>query len=200
MWMIGVTCAANENMNWPMFWRGPLSILPEREAIKITFVFVRSVPMKSEGWNMPATVLLDHTDMQHTHHVVPKTDEDAFFLEDDPRDHPEDFIWTENPYDQRGAETMNKVALQQAATALNNVTTKPKPIEEPAKPKIEEPDAIFLNSARILRAAVILEFIDGIQITGVVKSFGRYSIEVLPDGAERKEIIFKHALRHMRRS
>jgi RNA chaperone Hfq len=94
---------------------------------------------------------------------------------------------------------MNKVALQQAATALNNVTTKPKPIEELAKPKaIEDPDIAFMISARMMRAPVVFEFNDGTQLTGIVQSFGRYSISIAVD--ERSEIIWKHAIKRMRRA
>jgi hypothetical protein len=72
---------------------------------------------------------------------------------------------------------MNKVALQQAAAALNNVVAKPK-IEEPAKPKvIEEPDVAFMISARMMRAPVVFEFVDGTQLTGIVQSFGRFDFD-----------------------
>jgi sRNA-binding regulator protein Hfq len=82
---------------------------------------------------------------------------------------------------------MKKVALQQAAAALNNVV----------KPKaIEEPDVAFMISARMMRAPVVFEFNDGTQLTGLVQSFGRHSISIVV--AERSEIIWKHALKHMR--
>jgi sRNA-binding regulator protein Hfq len=84
---------------------------------------------------------------------------------------------------------MNKAALQQAAAALGNV------VKTPPKP-IEEPDVVFMISARMMRAPVVFEFNDGTQL-GLVQSFGRYSISVVV--AERSEIVWKHAIRRMRR-
>jgi RNA chaperone Hfq len=83
--------------------------------------------------------------------------------------------------------TMNKAALQQAAATL-----KTPPV------KIEEPDAAFMISVRMMRAPLVFEFVDGAQLTGIVQSFGRYSVSIVV--AERSEIVFKHAIKHMRRA
>jgi sRNA-binding regulator protein Hfq len=51
-----------------------------------------------------------------------------------------------------------------------------------------------------MRTPAVFTFVDGTQISGLVLAFGRYSIAIIPDGGERQEIIYKHAIKHMRRA
>ena len=71
------------------------------------------------------------------------------------------------------------------ATAPENRALEPK--------RIEEPDSLFLNAARRDRVPLAITLRDGRGVTGLVISFGRYSL-LLETADHRRSIIYKTAI------
>lgn len=78
--------------------------------------------------------------------------------------------------------------------------TKPEaPTKTKPPPEEQQPDALFLASAKQDQVPVRFEFFDGSALTGTVVSHGRYCVSVIVDEGQRPEIVFKSSLRRMRR-